>query len=59
MKLPEDPFMLFSMVNMKLRDGEYDSFTDFCLSNGINESELIDVLHKAGFDYDEKIKQFR
>lgn len=59
MALPKDPNMLMSMVNMKLRDGEYDSLSDLCLSLGINETELVDTLKSAGFDYMPSIKQFR
>lgn len=59
MTLPEDPFMLLSFVNMKLRDGEYDSLEDLCASLDCSESELKEKLHSAGFDYMEDQKQFR
>lgn len=58
MNLPQDPFMLLSMVNMKLRD-EYSSLEEFCKSNDISETELISTLSSAGFDYMPEINQFR
>lgn len=59
MALPQDPIMLMSYVNMKMRDGAYDSLSDFCASEGCDESELILILKEAGFDYIPSIKQFR
>ena len=59
MKIPENPVMLMSFINMKLRDGDYDSFTDFCLSEGIDEKEVLQKLKDAGFEYIETLKQFR
>lgn len=59
MDLPHDPFMLLSTVNMKLRDGDYESLSDLCLSMGIDEKELIKKLKDAGFDYNADLKQFR
>lgn len=59
MYIPNDPNILLSMVNMKLRDGNYDSLQDLCASSGIKEEELIDRLKAAGFEYIPEIKQFR
>ena len=59
MALPSDPFMLLSYVNMKLRDGDYESLADFCASEGIEESELKSRLGSAGFEYLPEIRQFR
>lgn len=59
MKLPEDPFMLLSMVNMKLRDGDYESLSELCESLGVKESELKEKLKASGFEYNEGLKQFR
>lgn len=59
MTLPQDPNMLVSMVNMKLRDGGYDSLSDLCLSLGIGEKELTDKLTSSGFVYFPEVKQFR
>lgn len=58
MNLPQDPFMLLSMVNMKLRD-EYPSLQEFCKSNDIDESSLKATLYASGFEYMPEINQFR
>lgn len=59
MTLPQDPFMLLSMVNMKLRDGGYESLDDMCLSLDVDKEEIAQRLHAAGFDYNPDIRQFR
>lgn len=59
MELPKDPNILVSMINMKLRDGNYDSLSDMCLSLGIDESELKARLMESGFSYMPEIRQFR
>lgn len=59
MTIPKDPFMLMSMINMKLRDGDYDSLSDLCLSLDIDEKELISKLKETGFEYMPEIRQFR
>lgn len=57
MNLPNDPFVLFSMINMKLRDN-YESLDELCEDMDINKSELCQRLSQAGFEYDEKNKKF-
>ncbi len=59
MNLPNDPVMLMSMINMKLRDGDYESLADLCASLSIDETELRQKLSAAGFDYIPAIRQFR
>lgn len=59
MELPKNPNILVSMINMKLRDGNYDSLSDMCLSLGIDESELKSRLMESGFSYMSEIRQFR
>lgn len=59
MELPKDPNILVSMINMKLRDGNYDSLSDLCLSLGLDENELKLRLEGAGFSYMPEIRQFR
>lgn len=59
MYMPKDPNMLVSMINMKLRDGNYESLTDACLSLGIDEKEIVEKLKDAGFDYNPQTMQFR
>lgn len=59
MTLPKDPAILLSFINMKLRDNNYESLSDACLSLGIDEHELVERLKAAGFDYLPAQKQFR
>ena len=56
--LPNDPFILVSYVNMKLRDGCM-SLQEFCEENGIDREELEEKLAAAGFRFDEETGQFR
>ncbi|MDE6535311.1 MAG: DUF4250 domain-containing protein [Muribaculaceae bacterium] len=58
MELPNDPFMLYSAINMKLRD-EYPSLHALCSDLNISESELTSRLETAGFSYLPEINQFR
>ena len=58
MKLPSDPGMLLSIVNMKLRD-QYPSLAEFCSSEGIDCEELKRRLADAGFEYLPEVNQFR
>lgn len=58
MTLPQDPVMLYSFVNTKLRD-EYSSLDALCEGLGINRSELELKLKAAGFDYMPEVNQFR
>jgi len=48
--LPADPAMLYSYVNMKLRD-EYSSLEEMCEDLDISEQELRRTLSAAGFEY--------
>lgn len=57
-KLPSDPFMLLSVVNMKLRD-EYPSLEDLCLGLDIDSESLTKKLKDAGFQYDSSTNQFK
>lgn len=59
MATPTDPVMLMSYLNMKLRDGAYDSLEDLCLSLGIDKEETVRRLAAAGFDYIPSVRQFR
>ena len=59
MKLPEDPYMLLSFVNMKLRDGDYESLDELCDDLNCNKSDITKILESAGFEYNPDLKQFR
>lgn len=58
MYIPTDPEILFSMVNMKLRDS-YESLQDFCEDAGIEREEIELVLNAAGYYFNEETNQFR
>lgn len=57
MTLPNDPIMLYSVVNMKLRDF-YSSLDDMCEDLDIDKEEIITKLSAAGYEYDEEENQF-
>lgn len=48
-----DPNILYSIVNMKLRDF-YSSLEQLCEDLDLNKEELIEVLKNAGYTYDKK-----
>ena len=56
--LPNDPIMLMSVVNTKLRD-IYPSLERLCDDLDISEKELTDKLSSAGFTYDPEQNQFK
>ena len=49
--IPQDPMILFSYVNTKLRD-EYPSLDQLCDDLDLSREELEDKLLQAGFRYD-------
>ena len=53
-----DPFMLLSIVNMKLRD-QYDTLEDLCAEEGYDQEELVQKLRDAGFEYVPENNQFK
>lgn len=57
MNLPKDPIMLFSTVNMKLRDF-YPSLDKLCEDLQIDKNELVETLRKAGFEYNTEYNRF-
>ncbi len=57
MQLPEDPMMLYSALNMKLRD-YYNSLDELCDDLGINRREVEEKLRQVGFEYDAKMNKF-
>lgn len=56
-ELPKDPMMLFSVVNMKLRDC-YDSLDELCDEMLVDKDELIKKLASFGFEYDPENNKF-
>lgn len=57
MNYPKDPAMLYSFVNMKLRD-EYPDLISLCEAMGVSESDLCRRLGAAGFSYDPSANRF-
>lgn len=56
--IPEDPVILLSFVNTKLRD-EYPSLDELCASLGENRAKLERKLTAIGYNYDPQVNQFR
>jgi hypothetical protein len=57
MYIPKDNDMLYSMVNMKLRD-QYESLEEFCDCEDVDPASLIVRLNAAGYEYDEEHNKF-
>jgi len=53
MNLPNDPMMLFSVINLKLRD-KYSHLDALCEDLAVEKEELVKKLAAAGFEYNEK-----
>ena len=56
--LPQDPNILLSYVNTKLRD-EYGSLDALCDDLGADPAELTEKLSAAGYAYDSTANQFK
>ncbi len=57
MIFPKDPYMLLSMINMKLRDCS-ESLEDLCADADTSAAEVSETLEKIGYVYSEKLNQF-
>ena len=57
MKLPEEPVMLLSFINMKLRD-QYASLDDLCDNLNVLSVELEEKLGEIGYFYNAKENRF-
>lgn len=57
MYIPQDNDMLYSMVNMKLRD-QYESLDELCDCEDIDIASLLVRLNAAGYEYDEVNNKF-
>ena len=55
--LPNDPYILFSAINMKLRDGGL-TLDELCEEEDISVEEVIEKLAEIGYIYDEKARKF-
>jgi len=57
MELPNDPMMLLSVINTKLRD-EYPSLDALCDDLNLDKDDLIRRLAAAGFEYNPSANKF-
>ncbi|WP_251387014.1 DUF4250 domain-containing protein [Mediterraneibacter agrestimuris] len=55
--LPNDPVMLLSVVNTKLRD-YYSSLDELCKGLNVEKEELTEKLSMIDYVYDENRNQF-
>lgn len=55
--IPNDPVMLLSFVNMKLRD-KYASLNDMCEDLDISSTEIVEKLANIDYHYDVEKNQF-
>ena len=57
MQLPNDPIMLMSFCNARLRD-EYESLDELCASLDADRETLCACLAEADYHYDPERNQF-
>ena len=57
MQLPNDPVMLMSFCNARLRD-EYESLDELCSSLDVDKGELFARLAEADYHYNSDRNQF-
>lgn len=56
--IPNNPMMLLSFVNMKLRD-DYDSLDEMCTSLDLEKDEIVEKLGTIGYRYNKEQNQFK
>ena len=57
MELPKDPMMLFSFINMKLRDF-YPSLDALCEDMNVEKEVIVRTLKRVGFEYNPERNRF-
>lgn len=57
MSVPNDPMMLLSFVNLKLRDF-YSSLDSMCEDMELDKNEIITKLASIDYEYDESLNKF-
>ncbi len=55
--IPQDPVLLLSYVNLKLRD-YYSSLDALCDDLDVSKSEIIEKLKSINYEYSEEQNQF-
>ncbi len=56
-ELPKDPMILYSVLNMKLRDF-YGSLDALCDDMDVDKQALLETMAKVGFHYDPERNAF-
>lgn len=54
----DNPFVLLSLINTKLRD-QYDNLDKLCDDLEYNKEELLVKLKSIGYEYNEALNQFK
>lgn len=57
MKLPEEPMMLYSFINTKLRD-QYPSLDALCEDMNVEKADIVRRLKAVGFEYSPERNRF-
>ena len=55
--LPEDPMILLSFINTKLRD-QYSDLDALCEDLGADKKEIIVALGSIGYEYNPELNRF-
>ena len=55
--IPQDPMILFSWLNTKLRD-DYSSLEELCAAVGADLAEITATMEAIGFSYDPQKNRF-
>ncbi len=55
--LPNDPVILISVVNTKLRDC-YKNLDELCDDLNVDKDEIINKIRTVGYEYSEQTNQF-
>lgn len=58
MNIPNDPIILLSFINMKLRD-QYKSLDELCYDLELSKSDLCEKLKSVGYTYNKAQNQFK
>lgn len=56
-QLPQDKFMLLSVINTKLRD-KYPTLDDLCDDLGADREAITQALRSIGYEYDASLNRF-
>lgn len=57
MSIPNDPMMLLSFLNMKLRDF-YSSLDALCADMDLDKNSIVSKLQSIDYEYDKDLNKF-